>query len=53
MPTTIAAPTATPTRWPTPISAIDRLAEMAEPPVPTLKTLPAVSVSSLVLARMK
>ena len=40
MPTTIARPTATPTRWPTPISAIDRLAEMAEPPVPTLKTLP-------------
>ena len=53
MPTTIAMPTATPTRWPTPISAIDRLAEIADPPVPTLNVFPAVSVSSLVLAMMK
>ena len=53
IPTTIARPTATPTRCPTPIKAIDKLAEMAEPPVPTLNTFPAVSVSSLVLAIMK
>ena len=34
-PTTMAAPTVTPTRCPTPISASDRLAPKVEPPAPS------------------
>ena len=40
MPMSIATPTVMPTRWPTPISAIDRDVEIIVPVEPILKAVP-------------
>ncbi len=49
-PTSIAMPTVTPTRWPTPMSSIDRLADTVVAPEPTPKDLAASEASSFVCA---
>ena len=51
-PTSIAMPTARPTRWPTPISAIDRLVVTVVAPAPNGKLRAASAATSLVWARM-
>lgn len=50
IPTSIAKPTAIPTRCPTPINASDRLAPNSEPPAPTRKYVAIEFASTLRLA---
>src|SRR3546814_6608655 len=42
-----------PTRWPTPISAMEKLVETLVAPAPNLKKVAASSATSFVLARME
>ena len=51
-PTNMATPTDRPTRWPTPISAIEKLVDIDVAPVPKRKKVAASSAISRVLAMM-
>ena len=51
-PMNIAIPTAIPTRWPTPISAIDMLVDMVVAPAPRRNVVAASAATSLVWARI-